>query len=86
VVKGFMIGRTTWAQASAQWLRGELSDQQLIDTVAGNFRVLIEGWRNSRQAGASSVQHATQAQGAAAKVASPAHQQEAVNGMEGARA
>ena len=48
IVKGFMIGRTTWAEASAQWLRGELSDAQFTQQVAANFRVLIEGWRASR--------------------------------------
>jgi 5-dehydro-2-deoxygluconokinase len=53
VVKGFMIGRTTWAQASAQWLRGDLTDQQLIDEVAGNFRTLIDGWRATRKTSAS---------------------------------
>jgi 5-dehydro-2-deoxygluconokinase len=50
IVKGFMIGRTTWAQPSAQWLRGELSDAQFTEAVAANFRALIQGWRQSRTA------------------------------------
>ncbi len=50
IVKGFMIGRTTWAQPSAQWLRGELSDAQFTEAVAANFRVLIQGWRQTRSA------------------------------------
>ncbi|WP_294637885.1 5-dehydro-2-deoxygluconokinase [uncultured Aquabacterium sp.] len=50
IVKGFMIGRTTWAQPSAQWLRGELNDQAFTERVAANFRVLIEGWRAARAA------------------------------------
>jgi 5-dehydro-2-deoxygluconokinase len=50
VVKGFMVGRTLWADASLKWFKGEMSDAALIDEVARNFAVLVEAWRNRHQA------------------------------------
>jgi 5-dehydro-2-deoxygluconokinase len=46
VVKGFMVGRTLWADASSRWFKGELSDAAFIAEVAANFAVLVEAWRN----------------------------------------
>lgn len=45
VVKGFMVGRTLWADASQRWLRGELPDEALIAEVADNFATLVDAWR-----------------------------------------
>ena len=45
VVKGFMVGRTLWADASQRWLRGELPDEGLIAEVADNFATLVDAWR-----------------------------------------
>ena len=45
VVKGFMVGRTLWADASAGWLRNEIDDQGLVDQVATNFALLVDAWR-----------------------------------------
>lgn len=50
IVKGFMIGRSTWAGPSLAWLKGELDDAGFKARVAGNFRQLIDGWRASRTA------------------------------------
>ncbi|MEY4758051.1 MAG: 5-dehydro-2-deoxygluconokinase [Pseudomonadota bacterium] len=50
VVKGFMVGRTLWVDASLKWFKGEMSDAALIDEVARNFAVLVEAWRNRHQA------------------------------------
>jgi 5-dehydro-2-deoxygluconokinase len=44
VVKGFMVGRTLWADVSLAWLQSEISDQQLIDQVSSNFAVLVKAW------------------------------------------
>lgn len=52
IVKGFMVGRSVWAQASQQWLGGQITDQALVDAVAGNFAQLVLAWRN-RSAAAS---------------------------------
>ena len=46
VVKGFMVGRSLWADASLRWLRGDLSDAAFVDEVARNFTILVDGWRN----------------------------------------
>lgn len=48
LVKGFMIGRSVWAEASLAWLRRELDDDAFRARVAGNFRRLIAGWRSTR--------------------------------------
>lgn len=50
IVKGFMVGRTLWAEPSARWLRGDLDDAGLVDVVAANFAQLVDAWRTSRQA------------------------------------
>ncbi|KDP85212.1 5-dehydro-2-deoxygluconokinase [Cupriavidus sp. SK-3] len=48
LVKGFMIGRTVWADASLAWLRKEIDDAAFRRQVAANFRSLIAGWQASR--------------------------------------
>ncbi len=48
IVKGFMVGRSLWADASLRWLRGDLSDAAFVDEVARNFTILVDGWRNRR--------------------------------------
>ncbi|MCW5223601.1 5-dehydro-2-deoxygluconokinase [Verminephrobacter aporrectodeae subsp. tuberculatae] len=45
IVKGFMVGRTLWAEAALEWLRGRIGDQALIDAVAGNFARLVDAWQ-----------------------------------------
>lgn len=50
VVKGFMVGRTLWADASLKWFRGELGDAELVQEVARNFAVLVDAWRNRHEA------------------------------------
>ena len=45
IVKGFMVGRTMWADASLSWLKEELDDAGLIQAVSHNFGVLVEAWR-----------------------------------------
>ncbi len=49
IVKGFMVGRTLWADASLAWLKGEIDDAALVDQVAGNFTLLVDAWRASRE-------------------------------------
>ena len=50
VVKGFMVGRTLWADASLKWFKGEIDDAALIDEVARNFAVLVDAWRSRHTA------------------------------------
>ncbi|MFZ7157982.1 bifunctional 5-dehydro-2-deoxygluconokinase/5-dehydro-2-deoxyphosphogluconate aldolase [Avibacterium gallinarum] len=48
LVKGFAVGRTIFGQPSSQWLAGELSDEQLIQTVSERYRRLIRLWKNRK--------------------------------------
>ncbi|MES2960619.1 MAG: 5-dehydro-2-deoxygluconokinase [Pseudomonadota bacterium] len=45
IVKGFMVGRTIWGDASRAWLKGEIDDAALIDQAASRFGSLVEAWR-----------------------------------------
>ncbi len=44
LVKGFMVGRSLWAEPAQRWLQQQCSDQQLIDAVADNFSILSRAW------------------------------------------
>ncbi|MBP6502482.1 MAG: 5-dehydro-2-deoxygluconokinase [Rhodoferax sp.] len=44
VVKGFMVGRSLWAEPSLRWLRRQCTDQELMDAVAANFLLLSHAW------------------------------------------
>ena len=48
IVKGFMVGRTLWADASLKWFKGEIDDEALMTEVAGNFATLVEAWRKRK--------------------------------------
>ncbi|MGE8320671.1 MAG: bifunctional 5-dehydro-2-deoxygluconokinase/5-dehydro-2-deoxyphosphogluconate aldolase [Comamonas sp.] len=48
IVRGFMVGRSVWAEASRAWLAGRIGDAEFQARVAANFRQLIDGWRASR--------------------------------------
>ena len=48
IVKGFMVGRTLWVEATQAWLRGDIDDAQFVRDVANNFAVLVDAWRNRR--------------------------------------
>lgn len=45
VVKGFMVGRTLWAEPSLAWLRGDIDDDAFSATVSRNFAELVGAWR-----------------------------------------
>ncbi|WP_340316105.1 bifunctional 5-dehydro-2-deoxygluconokinase/5-dehydro-2-deoxyphosphogluconate aldolase [Rhizorhabdus argentea] len=49
LVKGFAVGRTIWSGPAARWLKGEIDDEDAITEMAGNFGVLVEGWRAARR-------------------------------------
>ncbi len=48
IVRGFMVGRTIWGDASREWLTGAMDDAALIDRVASRFGHLVEAWRRTR--------------------------------------
>jgi 5-dehydro-2-deoxygluconokinase len=48
IVKGFMVGRTIWGDASRKWLLGEIDDGTLIEEVVVRFGGLAGVWRKTR--------------------------------------
>ena len=48
IVKGFMVGRTLWAEPSLQWLQGTLDDAGFVAAVSHNFTALVQAWNQSR--------------------------------------
>ena len=48
IVRGFMVGRTIWGEASREWLAGTIDDPTLIDRTASHFGQLVEAWRKTR--------------------------------------
>jgi 5-dehydro-2-deoxygluconokinase len=45
VVKGFMVGRTLWVDASLRWLKNDIDNTQLVSEVAANFAALVDAWK-----------------------------------------
>jgi 5-dehydro-2-deoxygluconokinase len=45
IVKGFMIGRTIWGDASRAWFNGQIDDATLVGEVAERFGRLVQAWR-----------------------------------------
>jgi 5-dehydro-2-deoxygluconokinase len=45
IVKGFMVGRTIWGEASAAWLAGAIGDDALVQRVAERYGALAQAWR-----------------------------------------
>ncbi len=44
--RGFAVGRSIFGSPSRQWLGGEIDDEQLIEDVSNNYRILIDAWVN----------------------------------------
>ncbi len=44
MVRGFMVGRSLWAEPSLQWLAGRIDDGALVRQVAANFGQLVTAW------------------------------------------
>ncbi len=55
IVRGFMVGRTIWGEASRDWLAGTIDDAALIERVASRFGQLVEAWRDTRNTARSSA-------------------------------
>jgi 5-dehydro-2-deoxygluconokinase len=62
IVKGFMVGRTLWAEPAGRWLRGACDDDTLVAAVAANFVALVDAWRAARPGDAlpAAAAHASQ--------------------------
>jgi 5-dehydro-2-deoxygluconokinase len=47
-VKGFAVGRTIFAEAAQEWLRGTISDNAAINQMADRFGHLVDLWNNAK--------------------------------------
>jgi len=50
VVKGFMVGRSLWADASLTWLSGRMSDEEFVSRGCRQLHDLVNAWRARRGA------------------------------------
>mgnify|MGYP002130521093 CR=1 FL=1 len=48
IVKGFMVGRTLWVDASLAWFKGQLDDAGFKAAVAQNFATLVQAWKRRK--------------------------------------
>ncbi len=48
IVKGFAVGRTIFAAAAKDWLRGAISDEQATADMAARFATLVTAWNSTR--------------------------------------
>lgn len=44
-IKGFVVGRSIWGEAAEKWFKDEMSDEEVIETVASRYTFLINAWR-----------------------------------------
>jgi len=50
LVKGFAVGRTIFGAAARGWFAGEMSDEEAVEKMAGNYRNLCQIWDQARSA------------------------------------
>ena len=48
LVKGFAVGRTIFGAAARAWLKGEVTDDQAVATMADNYARLCRVWDEAR--------------------------------------
>jgi 5-dehydro-2-deoxygluconokinase len=48
LVKGFAVGRTIFADAARQWLKGEIDDRQAVAAMADKYSTLCAVWDRAR--------------------------------------
>jgi 5-dehydro-2-deoxygluconokinase len=48
LVKGFMVGRTIFAEAARGWLDGRIADDEAVAQMAGRYAALCAAWDRAR--------------------------------------
>jgi 5-dehydro-2-deoxygluconokinase len=48
LVKGFMVGRTIFADAAREWLDGRIGDAEAVEQMEGRYRALCAVWDRAR--------------------------------------
>ncbi len=46
--KGFMVGRTIWAEPCKAWLKGEADDSATVAAIANNYTRIVTLWRERK--------------------------------------
>lgn len=49
LVKGFAVGRTIFAETANDWMLGNLTDDDAVDAMAGNYERLCTVWDTARE-------------------------------------
>ena len=47
-VKGFAVGRTIFAATARDWFAGLLNDEEAVNAIHRNFRILVDRWHSLR--------------------------------------
>ena len=48
LVKGFAVGRTIFGDAARAWMKGEMSDAEAVEMMAGRYAQLCDIWDRVR--------------------------------------
>jgi len=49
LIKGFAVGRTIFGKPAQAWFANEITDQELVTQVAGNYKSVISYWQNAME-------------------------------------
>lgn len=49
LVKGFAVGRTIFAEPATQWMAGNITDNQAVETMAANYARLCDVWNSAKK-------------------------------------
>lgn len=49
LVKGFAVGRTIFGKPAQAWFANEITDQELVTQVAGNYKSVISYWQKAME-------------------------------------
>ena len=49
LVRGFAVGRTIFADTARQWMLGDMTDEDAVDTMADNYARLCAAWDSARE-------------------------------------
>jgi 5-dehydro-2-deoxygluconokinase len=49
MVRGFAVGRGIFSEPARRWFKGEITDAELVDTVADNYAQFIAIWHEQKE-------------------------------------
>lgn len=57
ICKGFAVGRSIFGNAARQWFAGSISDDEVIEQVASNYKTMIRFWQEASGKTVQSDEH-----------------------------